>query len=498
MNLKHGFLAISAGMVVAIPTLKAQNFEDALRFSALTTGTTARSMAIGGAAGSLGADYSSASVNPAGMGLYRQSEFTFTPYLNFNGSSSTYIGNGPTYDNNTAFKIGNLGMSFYNNTGRKSGLKSYTFGIGFNKLADFNTHSTYQGVNSQSSFTDLMANEAQIYGVSEQESPLGFLGYQGYLLTDDRRSVPYNNILANGGSLTQTKFNKSKGGVNEININLAGNYNDKLMVGGTVGITTYRFRRTTEFIEADNTGNRNNGFDNFSLIETLQTTGVGIVGKFGMIYSVSPLFRLGASVHTPTYASLTDYVDYDLVSQTENLGNGTHNVVPENMYRSDYSITSPMRAVVSATGFFGTKGFVTADVEYVPYNTMRINYDGAGGAAIAKSQNDFIRENFRGAINGRLGLEVRATNNFSLRAGGAYYANPYLSGLNDLGGDRIDLSLGMGYRFGSNTFIDLTYLRSQQSYSELPYVFNDPSITFYDAKIRNTRNVVALTLGVRF
>lgn len=498
MNLKLSFLAISSITVLSANTISAQNFEDALRFSSLTTGTTARSLAIGGAAGSLGADYTAAAVNPAGLGLYRQSELTFTPYLNFNGTASTYIGTNETFDNNTAFKIGNLGMSFYNKTGNSSGWKSFTFAIGYNKLADFNTKSTYTGINSNSSYTELMAYEAQNYGTSEENSPLGYLGYQGYLLQNDLRSIPYNNIIRNGGSLSQTKYNQSKGGVNEINISLAGNHNEKLMVGGTIGITTYRFIRTTEFLEADNTGNRNNDFESFSLIEHLQTTGVGIVGKFGVIYAASPLFRFGASIHTPTYASLTDYVDYDLASKTEGIGNGTNNVIPENMYRSDYSITSPMRALVSATGFFGTKGFITADMEYVPYNTMRINYEGQGASELAQAQNDFIRANFKGAVNGRLGLEVRATKDFSLRAGGAFYGNPYMSGINDMGGNRLDFSLGMGYRFGANTFMDLTYMRSQQTRKELPYVFNEPGINFYDATIKNTRNVVALTLGVRF
>ncbi|HLU17256.1 MAG TPA: hypothetical protein VKZ76_04320 [Edaphocola sp.] len=500
MKIRHSILALPC--LLAVPfAAKAQNFEDALRFSMLSTGSTARSVGIGGAAGSLGADFSAASVNPAGMAIYRQSELTFTPYLRINNASSDYIDQTDVKESNTALKLGNLGMVFNNNLGKKSGWKNYTVAVGFNKLADFNTKTIYQGLNRESSFTELMAYDAQNYGVNEENSPLGFLGYNGYLLTDQSdglRSIPYNNIIRNGGALLQTKYAQAKGAVNDFNFSIAGNYDDKLMVGGAIGLTTYRFHRTTEFIEADNTGNRNNDFDYFSLTEKLQTTGVGIVGKFGMIYAVNPYFRIGASVHTPTYASLTDYVDYELISETEQFGNGKQTIVPDNIYRSDYSITSPMKAVLSATGFFGTKGFITADAEYIPYNTMRINYQGVGGASAARMQNDYIKENFRGVINGRIGVELRANSVFSVRAGGAYYANPYKEGRNDLGGDRVDLSLGFGYKLGRNAFLDLTYMNSSYAYKEVPYSFNAPGINFYSATTNMSRHMVAATIGLRF
>lgn len=500
MKLRLSLLTVSGAAALSVSTANAQNYEDALRYSALTTGTTARSMAIGGAAGSLGADYSAAAVNPAGLGVYRQSELTITPYLNFNGTASKYIDDKNTTDNNTAFKLGSIGLVSTTNLNNRSGWKTVTFAIGFNKLADFNTHSTYQGINRQSSFSEVMAEEAQRFGTTESDGPMGYLGYEGYLLTNDLRSIPYRNVLAQGGSLKQTKYNESRGAVNEYNLSLAGNYEDKFMIGATLGITSYRFRRKTEFVEADNSGNTNNGFDYFSLIEDLQTNGVGVNGKFGFIYAPVKAFRVGLSVHTPTFGSYTDYVDYDLASSME--GQGTYNIVPQNLYRSEYTITTPMRAIASVTGFIGNKGFITADVEYVPYNTMRVKYKGTGVSELERAQNDYIKSNFRSALNGRIGAEVRATKDLSLRAGAAYYANAYKDGANDLGGDRIDLSVGLGYKLGANTSLDLTYLRSDQTYKDSPYRFTDPDpsnpVTFYDASIRNTRNIVALTLGVRF
>ncbi|HTO15708.1 MAG TPA: hypothetical protein VLZ83_08050 [Edaphocola sp.] len=475
----------------------AQDFSDALRYSSLSTGTTARSMAIGGAAGSLGADFSASSVNPAGLAVFRQNQISFTPYLSYNNTSGEYIGN-TVNDNNTAFKVGNLGIVLNQSSKERSGWKGVSFAIGYNKLADFNNHSTFHGINNQSSFSEVMAYDAQNYGVTEDSGPLGFLGYQSYLLSNDFKSIPYHNVIATGGTLKQTKYIESKGAVNEYTMSVAGNYDDKFMIGGTLGITTYRLNRTSDFIEADNTASISNEFNSFTFRESLQTSGVGINGKFGFIYAINPMFRIGASVHTPTVSTLTDLVDYNVVSVMDN--GSTYDVSPENLYRSDYNITTPMRGIISATGFFGTRGFVTGDVEFVPYNTMRIKYSGGGvnSSQASRAQNDFIRNNFSSTINARLGSEVRVNNEFSLRAGVAYYGNPYKDNANNLGGSRFDGSLGLGYQIGTSLTLDLTYVLSQRTYKETPYSLNIPGVTFYDASYQNNRNIIALTLGIKY
>ena len=72
--------------------VSAQNEVDALRYSRLDFGGTARSQAIGGAQTALGADAGNLSGNPAGLGLYRRSEFSFTPGISFGNTSSAVDG----------------------------------------------------------------------------------------------------------------------------------------------------------------------------------------------------------------------------------------------------------------------------------------------------------------------------------------------------------------------------------------------------------------------
>jgi len=57
---------------------KGQNEIDALRYSQIYFGSTARSISLGGAFGALGGDYTCLSTNPAGLGIYRKSDFSFT------------------------------------------------------------------------------------------------------------------------------------------------------------------------------------------------------------------------------------------------------------------------------------------------------------------------------------------------------------------------------------------------------------------------------------
>ncbi|MFM9057060.1 MAG: hypothetical protein ACKOQY_10325, partial [Bacteroidota bacterium] len=65
--------------LLSVNSAFSQNDADALRYSMLNYGSTARSLAMGNSFGALGADFSSLSMNPAGIGLYRRSEFSISP-----------------------------------------------------------------------------------------------------------------------------------------------------------------------------------------------------------------------------------------------------------------------------------------------------------------------------------------------------------------------------------------------------------------------------------
>ena len=75
--MKAGILSVL--FLFAISPLYAQEPADALRYSWLTQNGTARNQAVGGAGASLGGEFSSLFINPAGLGFYKTNEFVITP-----------------------------------------------------------------------------------------------------------------------------------------------------------------------------------------------------------------------------------------------------------------------------------------------------------------------------------------------------------------------------------------------------------------------------------
>ncbi|MCD6064737.1 MAG: hypothetical protein K0R82_2648 [Flavipsychrobacter sp.] len=503
------FLLALSG-VTSFYIASAQDETDALRYSFLQPMGTARSMGIGGALGSVGGDFTSLSVNPAGIGVYRASEFMVTPSLKINSVNSTYQGVN-TSESNTRFNFNNLGAVFtYSPRGQRydrAKWKAASFGIGVNRLADFNRNVFYGGRNNTSSFSEIFVTDAVNFNVINNQQDLGNtatlagIGWQTFLMdTINGDFVPVPNY--NTG-LNQQRSLRERGGINEIVLSFGGNYREKLMLGATLGLPAVSYNRTMVFDETDASNNPNNDFQSLSFTEDLRSSALGINLKLGFIYKPSDEFRVGAAIHTPTYLGFTDIQNRTITANTEAFG-GTQTLlagidIPEQVF--EYGLTTPWRAVVSATGFLGKYGFVTADYEYVDYASSRYNFD---GQFINTEQfiNQLIKQRYRGASNVRLGAEARF-DQVMVRLGFGYYGNPEKNG----GDDRLSLSAGLGYRF-DNWFVDLGFVNTQYEEKEQPYYLQYPENYFPDnpsgvipvpqATIKNSLNNVALALGWKF
>src|SRR6476469_6805708 len=68
----------------------AQEPADALRYSFITQSGSARNQAIGGASASLGGEFSTLFMNPAGLGFYKTNEFVFSGAYGMQKFKSTY------------------------------------------------------------------------------------------------------------------------------------------------------------------------------------------------------------------------------------------------------------------------------------------------------------------------------------------------------------------------------------------------------------------------
>ena len=86
----------------------AQTEIDALRYSKSDIVGTARFSAMAGAYGALGADFTTLSYNPAGIGFYQFSELSFTPSFG-NMIATSYFGGGRNEDEKYHTNFSNFG-----------------------------------------------------------------------------------------------------------------------------------------------------------------------------------------------------------------------------------------------------------------------------------------------------------------------------------------------------------------------------------------------------
>ena len=113
----------------------AQTEIDALRYSQNNIVGTARFSAMAGAYGALGADFTTLSYNPAGIGFYQFSELTFTPSIG-NVVATTYFGGGKNEDEKFHSNFSNFG---YVVSSSKSGneWKRINLAFGYNRTANY-------------------------------------------------------------------------------------------------------------------------------------------------------------------------------------------------------------------------------------------------------------------------------------------------------------------------------------------------------------------------
>ena len=506
---------LASSLALGIYSATAQDINEAYNLSNLTVQGTARSIGFGGALGSVGGDFSAISVNPAGLGIYRSSEFSITPSMKVNSSSSDYLGT-TTGDNVSRFNFNNFGIVFTDAPkGRRyerRRWKAVSVAFGMNRVADFNHNYTYSGINKTSSASQAFESDANSDTNNVNTAgTLGYLGYQSYLLNNSSSSSgTYHTIVPFLSGIQQIKSIQESGRINEYVISLGGNYMEKLMLGASLGIPTVNYQRNESYIEQVTAGSASNpdNFQSFNYTNNLSITGGGVNLKLGAIYKITDFMRIGAAIHLPTYYWITDVSAPGITAVVNNVSNTltTDNYLPVNSFA--YSFSTPVRSILSGTFILKNLGFITADYEYVNYNTMRYRYpsgmDNNSGYSYqyeADQINTDIKNTYQSVSNVRVGAEIKLSRYFMVRGGFGYYGDPYKN--SSVSGQRIDISGGLGFR-GKHFFADLGYVNSMYKTTEQPYsvdfdhVVSGPPAAIPTATISQTINNIALTVGAKF
>ncbi len=493
-------------VVLMLPGLLfAQSDVDALRYALWTPFGTARFMGLAGAYNAVGADFSSLSRNPAGLGMFRSDEVTLTPALSTVKNQILFQDRG-AQENALPFNIlsGGAVLSKDLTTKRNESVWKYlNFGFGINGLAEYNAERFFSGYNNANSLIDYYVTQAnQGGGVPPSQItdkyPFGAgLFYQTYLIDPlSTDSLNYAGVVQ-GGNVQQEVWIKERGGASEFVISLGGNYDDRLMLGFTLGLPFIDFESSTNFTETD-INNLHDRFDNFSFVNRFVTVASGINAKMGITYQFPVGVRLGMAVHTPTYFWLKDEYFSTLSSQ---LGIGeTHTwTSPLGLY--EYELITPWALLWGASVAKANVGMITADVEWTDYGSMYFRFrrtPDMGDLNRERKLNQLIADKYRGVATVRLGGEW-VYDVFRLRGGMAFSTSPFNAAYVDI--DNYDqarwtFSGGVGFRGRSPFFADLALIWSRSKSFYQPYTL--PQQLVPGASITQSTTTIAATVGYRF
>ena len=473
--------------ISSIPTLFSQNSSDALRYSRILYGGSARFQGLGGTFGAVGADFSSIATNPAGLGLFTSSEMTLSPSIRMENSYSNY--NMETNRDNK-FNVGmnNLGLVFHldGNDKSSSGFKGFNVAFGMNRQNDFNSRVFMEGTNNKNSlltqYVNILNNTpgGVIPQMINDQYPFDIaLAFNTFLI--DTLNNRYFNDAPKGGVI-QSKLVTTEGSINEFDIAFGANYNDRLYIGATIGIPVIRYYEHSQYREVKN-DTAIHYFKSMTFNQELETHGTGINLKIGLIYRPGDWIRVGAAIHTPTYYNnMRDNWDSDMTGE---LTFGTYSSSSP-LGSFDYQLTTPFRAIGSVAFIIGKFGLISGEYEYVNYSQSSFS---ASSTSFSDVNND-IKNKYKTPLNLRFGTEWRIQN-FLLRGGFGYYGSPYQSGINS--SEMVVASFGWGYRV-KHFFFDMTYRWSQ---TKEDYYFYDPTMV-NPSQNRYTTNALTSTVGFRF
>lgn len=466
--------------------LVAQNSTDALRYSMLDFGGTARSVGAGSSLGALGADFSVMSTNPAGLGWYRRSEFIFTPGVASSTSQSNLlndINNGFSEDSRSVFNLAGLGTVIASRP-RSNDWTTFNFGIGFNRIADFNQRFFFRGDSKGSivnRFQEIANSDA---GLSDFEANIAYNAEALYDLDDDG-FYETDFELEPDAIINREQTVIGKGSISELGMALAGSYKDRLLIGLTVGVPFVSFTEEKTYREID--GNDEVPFfDNLTYRENLTTTGIGVNAKLGIILRPHQAVRLGAAVHTPTAYNLEDNystaLEYNYTDGDSFVGRDS----TDGLF--DYKLRSPWRFIGSAGIIIGKSGFISGEVEHVDYGKNRFNFDTF--TSEERIANDSITNILTAATNVRLGGEF-VYDIFRFRAGFGLHYSPYA---ND---DTVNNSYSFGFGIREqNFFVDFAYRRRTFEEGYIPYLTSQSPEQLVNNETNNDQFL--LTLGFKF
>ena len=462
---------------------------------------------------------------------------------------SKYEGQKSTIDKNR-WSFDNIGVVFATKIGNQTPLRYVNFGFNYKRSKSFYKNMSMSGMMgvvenpsnpgspyyvSQTNSMALQATDAERYVWDNSRQHLDFdnanrifsdpdagwlgaLGYQGGLTERDRIDnepdlyVPFLPVEPS------SVFNsREKGGIDQYDFNVSFNINDRVYLGLTIGAYDVNYSKISTYGEEYGeyiVENVNYGIPSYEMTTENKIDGSGVDFKFGAIvrpFEDSP-FRIGVSVHTPTFYNLKIKTNVRAVTYTPDFDSkklseavvDSYDFTNGVDYGYDFRFRTPWKYNLSLGYTYGSSFAIGAEYEYQDYSAMHFSY--SDGEAMGW-QNPTAKEMLKGVNTFRIGAEWKVIPQFAFRLGYNYMSAAFKkTAFKDLSYNSINTdtdfanakannnyTLGIGYR-GSTFYADLAYMYS--TYKEDFYPFDDGALKKTD--VTNSRSKVMMTLGLRF
>ena len=483
---------------------------EAVLFSQTSIGGTARTSAFGGASQSLGGDISSISANPAGLGFYNRSSFSFTPVIrlglfnseNDQGTSSTVGINA---------QLPNLGFVFQNRFTKGQGWYTGSFGIAINQenyfynqyQADFALSDGSGGVpndfiefalvpffegNAFRSFSSFEEAEDAIFNdlyanLAYQEGLLNIYENLNGGFEVDRYDYDNNSDGYLTSNVQRRERVETSGGITNLDLSYGANFKDWLFLGASLNIGFLNYRYLNIIEETPNSGL----IGTYELENDRTLSGAGLGLTMGVIFKPIQSINIGLSYKTPRVMSVEEVQTLRLdVFQNGYPRQEIINEIPI------YTFISPQKISGGITAFVNKYGFLSADIQYSNYGKANyISNNGAFGTMNEISTSEELND----AITANIGAEARI-GVFRLRAGYAYYQNPFrninVGGQSGFEQDRRVVTAGLGFRKSSFFFDAAVNIDNRNN---APYGFYDSGVV---TNSFSSINMFKFTIGSNF
>ncbi len=466
---------------------------------------TARSAAMAGAMTSLGGDASSMMINPAGIGMYRSGEVSFTPMTTIQGSE-TKGGEPYLKDGDNSFAISNLSTVFNIYESGNSRLISLNMGLGYNKIANLNYEYSFRDMGNSSSIANLFSRQLtseyvaldEVYGENypnwnSMPSNLwgAVLGYKTGLTDQTQMSSTGDPIWTSSwinpsATVDQFMAVESEGSIGEYDISLGANIDNTLYLGITVGIQSVYQRLDLMYGEEynDNDMGGESALQYSKYNQTIITSGAGFNLKVGATYRPTEEFRIGLAYHSPTWYSLNR--EYQASMGSYSITDGDDDLITvDSPILTDYSsnkwrFNSPSRVLLGGSYTFDSRALISVDYQLDWYGGMNVR-DVPDGVS-AELYNG-ISDIYQSVNTLRMGAEYKLTPSFALRGGYGFSSSMVrddVSTMELLGSPTTNsikyYSMGLGYAPNAGIAFDLTYMHQATEYSSYTLFYGSGDI----------------------